>query len=291
MSELRGSATLTVSGEYDGSYLKANAVDGNTSTEWACSSQGSAAWIQFDWGSPVTIREIRLLARPGDVWGIPKFTFSDASYAAGIPPLNAAGDVTYVLLCPKTTTSLRISVETDQISGYATAAGSNTGFKEIYINDAYSGTPPSTDLTVPSYLSAIGSTVAYSKWLVLDGNTGNEWASNSAGSGAWIQWNYTAAVYIESIQLRDRSGGERWGYPRFTFDDASYEDGGVVVGQGGYTTYTLAIPKTSTSLRVSIASGSSGSNIGLAEAIVTGNVTPPGGGGARINATGVQVVG
>lgn len=274
MTELRGSATLTASSEYNGSYVKGNAVDGNNATEWASLGDGAASWIQFTWGSPVTIREIRLLSRTSDPWGNPRFTFADATYSDGSVHLAANEDRTYVMIHPVTTTSLRVGVAAQSI-----ATGANTGFREVYISDSYT-TTPTTDVTKPDHL--VASSVYtndygnYGKWFVIDGNTSTQWVTNGDGAAAYMTWEYLTAVYVQSIQLRDRSTGiERWGTPRFTFSDASTQDGGGDVDNAGFTTYTLATPKTTTSLKVSIASGGSGANRGLAEAVITGNVTPP----------------
>jgi hypothetical protein len=278
MSELRGSATLTASSEYSGSFLKGNAVDGNTSTNWASASQGASSYLTFTWGSSVTLREIRLICRPSDAWSFPRFTFADATYADGYTHLAADADVTYVLRKPVTTTSVKIGIAPQSYSG------SNCGFKEVYINDAYTVAPSSTDLTIPEWLtvsSAYSSDYAnWGKQRVIDGNTATDWAVNGDGSAAWIQWNWNSNVRVDSVQLRDR-GADRWGTPRFTFDDASTQDGSGAISNSGFTTYTLT-PKTTKTLKVSIASGGSGSNRGLAEAVITGALNPSGGGaGAR----------
>lgn len=273
MAELRGSATLTVSSEFNGSFLKANAVDGNTSTDWASASEGSASWIQFTWVSTVTIREIRLLCRTTDNWGTPRFTFSDSTYVDGwTPSSTSATDVTYSLLFPKDTTSLRISVATDQAKA---GTNVNPGFREVYISDTWT-TTPTTDLTKPSQLTASASfNASFSKWNAIDGTTGAEWASSGDGSAAWIQFTYSQSVSVESIQLQDRTGtSDRWGTPRFTFSDSSTQDGGGAVSNTGYTTYTLT-PVTTTSVRITILSGGTGNNRGLAEAILTGQVFLP----------------
>lgn len=272
MTELRGSATLTASSEFSGSFLKGNAVDANLATDWASASEGAASWITFTWGAPVTIREIRHLARAGDAWGYPRYTFANATYTELYTHLAAGGDVTYVLRKPVTTTSVKVGVAPQSL-----ATGTNTGAIEIYISDTY-GTPPSTtDLTIPEWLTV--SSVynsdygGFGKQRVIDGNAANEWASAGDGAAAWIQWNWNSNVRIDSIQLRDRAGAERWGTPLFTFSDATTQTGGGAIDNTGFTTYTLT-PKTTTSVKVSIASGSSGSNIGLAEAVLTGALSP-----------------
>lgn len=287
MSELRGSATVSVSGEYSGSYTKDKAVDANLSTEWVSGiNQGNNAWIQFDWGSPVTIREMNLYNRSGLPWGVPRFTFSDATYIDGLVPLTASlSNYLYVLQAPKSTTSVRISVSSDG----GVNAHSDPGFREVYINDAYTTPPSTTDLTIADQLVADSIYDGnYIPYYAIDGNTATEWAALNTGSSAYLQFTWLNTVRVDSVQLRDRSAGSgtAWGTPRFTFSDSSYQDGGGAVSNSGYTTYNLT-PKLTTSLKIGIASGGSGLARGLAEVIITGSRSPS---GAKISLTGAQII-
>jgi hypothetical protein len=281
-------SSTTASSEFSGSYVKENAYDDSLATEWASAGDGASAWIQFNWAAPVTIREVYLTNRVGDVWGHPRFTFSDATYSDGGVPLLQGQDIVYALPHPVATTSLRISIAPD-----SPTSGTNTGFKEVEIRDTYTVTP-STDLTYPDHLD-VSSTYPpsggdYRRWRAVDGNIANAWASNGDGTGAWIQWEWLSSISIETIQLRDRAT-DRWGTPRFTFSDASTQDGGEAISDAGYTTYTFSPAKTTTSIRVTVLSGGSGSNRGIMEAILTGNVTPPAPPEGRILGPAVQMMG
>ena len=267
MATLEDTATITVSSEYNASYLKANAADDNLLTQWASASEAANAWIQFNWASPVTIYEIELWPRPADNWGHPRFTFSDSSYSDGAANCLANSDVVYVLPHPITTTSLRISVAPDS------SASLNTGFKEVEIRDSYT-TPPSTDLTKPDHLDVSSTySLTFPRWKAIDGITTDGWASLGDVANAWIQWTWLQSVRIDSIQLYDRPT-DRWGTPRFTFADSSTQDGGVAISNLGYTTYTMSTPVTTTSVKITVLSGGSGNNRGIAEAILTGLVNP-----------------
>ena len=260
MTELRRSATITVSSEYSGSYVKANAVDGNTGTSWASFEEGASSWIKFTWASPVTIREIRIINRV-DQYGYPRFTFDDDSYISWNTNLITNATRTFVMPSPVTTTSVKISV-----SGGTT--GLNTGFVEVYINDAYSNDPPTTLTDSPDMVLTASSAYSaeYSKEYALDA-TAFEWACFNDSSAAWIQFTWPTAVTFASVQLWDRSGVDRWGTPKFIFDDASVQNGGEAVSNAGFTTYTLT-PKSSTSIRIGVLSGSNGANIGLRQVVL-----------------------
>ncbi len=274
MANLEDSAsTVTVSSEYSGSYLKANAYDNNAGTDWISASDGVNSWIQFEWSSPVTIREVELRAWSGNYWGYPRFTFADASYSDGAVLISAGSTVIFAFLHPVTTTSIRIGITSD----YPVQA--NQGFTEVNIRDTYT-TEPDTDLSKPDHLVP-SSTIDYNyrKWLMFDGNTANDWESNNDGANSYIQWEWNSDVQVSSVQLRNGTrSGASWGTPRFTFDDATYQDGGEAVSSDGFTTYNLT-PKTTATLKVSVASGGSGGYRGFAETVVTGDVTPPGEGG------------
>ena len=108
MANLEDTATITVSSQYSASYDKAYACDNNTGTEWASAGDGANSWIQFTWGTPVTIREIRFVNRPGDPWGIVRLTFSDGAYTDVWTWMEGGADFVYPLLHPVTTTSVRM---------------------------------------------------------------------------------------------------------------------------------------------------------------------------------------
>jgi hypothetical protein len=261
-------SSVTVSSEFSGSYVKEYAYDNNTGTDWVSASEGVDSWIQFEWSSPITIREIDLRAWGGNYWGFPRFTFADASYSDGAVAIAQGNTVTYVFLHPVTTTSVRIGMT----SNYPVQA--NQGLTEVNIRDTYT-TTPTTDITRPDHLVP-SSTIDYNhhKWLMFDGNTSNDWEANNDGANSWIRWEWNSDVQVSSVQLRNGTqSGASWGTPRFTYDDATYEDGGEAVSSDGFTTYNLT-PKTTATLRVSVASGGSGGYRGFAEAILTGQVNP-----------------
>lgn len=269
MSELRDTATVTTSSNYSGDYVGAKAVDGDPYTSWSSASEGNAAWIQFTWPEPVTLREITLYAR-SENWGNVRVTFADASYM-DLPAALAETPKVLPLRRPVTTTSVRISVAPH--SAYTT--GNNSGFREVYLNDAYTTPPSNCDFTWPDFLTA-SSELDSNDWRlyrVLDQDLYQCWCCNAEGANAWVQWNYTLPVTIEFIKVRDRWGSnDVWGIPRFTFDDATYQDGTVVASKDGYTTYWIT-PKSTTTLRISVASGSSGNYIGLSEVRI-GRIDP-----------------
>jgi hypothetical protein len=97
----------------------------------------------------------------------------------------------------------------------------------------------------------------------------NEWQSTS-DSGAWIRFTWGTAKRIVAILLEGSANGTSWGLPRFTFDDASQQDGSPTVpaANAAYQSseypvgglrqvYWLATPKVSTYVDISIASGGS----------------------------------
>lgn len=116
--------------------------------------------------------------------------------------------------------------------------------------------------------------------------TAAEWQSVD-GAGAWVQFTWGTAKRIVAVVLEgSRLAYTSWGVPRFTFDDASVQDGTVPVPQprGVAATevpvgtdrvvYWLSTPKVSTSVRVSIAGGGSDTYRGFAEAWVIEEVVP-----------------
>jgi hypothetical protein len=116
--------------------------------------------------------------------------------------------------------------------------------------------------------------------------TAAEWQSTS-GAAAWIRCTFGSAKRIVAIILEGSRNGTAWGTPRFTFDDASSQDGAVAVSApalaatteypvgGNRQIYWLATPKVSTYVDVSIASGGSGTNRGLSEAWIIEEAVPP----------------
>lgn len=116
--------------------------------------------------------------------------------------------------------------------------------------------------------------------------TSSEWQSTS-GAAAWIRFTWGTAKRIVAIVLEgSRAGGVSWGIPRFKFDDASQQDGGVAVSApafgatteypvGGHRqVYWLATPKVSTYVEVAIASGGSGTNRGFSEMWIIEEAVP-----------------
>lgn len=285
MTELKGSATASASSYYPG-YPPANAIDGNTGNDWM--ANGSSVWFQLDWAAPVTIREIGLIGASyggADAWTYPKFTFSDASIAYGFPIVPVGSLMTYVLIQPKTTTSLRIT-----INSYGGYDPGYAGFNEVYINDAYT-TNPVTNLTYPDGGITASSTYgAYYPPRAIDGNDSTEWMSNGEGVNSWLRFNYNQEVQIEEVQLRSTSAAdESWGKPRFRYSDNTYEDGADIVSESGLTTYTLT-PKLTTSLKIETWANYD-SYPALVNVVITGQANPAAPGGARINATGIQIIG
>lgn len=271
MTELRGSATLTVSSTFPG-FPASNAVDGNTGTAWASLTDGINSWIQFTWASAVDISEIRLLARSGgNGWGFPRFTFSDSSYTDGwcIP----GADTTYQLIVPKNTTSLRIGMVPNSVVG-----DNNSGFTEVYISDTYTTAQDTVNLHHYGVTTASSQydTNTLSQWNPRDDNTANAWSSASEGAASWFKIDWGQNVIVETITLSNRSAGEVWGVPRFEFSDASTVDGSSPVPATGTLDYTIT-PKITSFLKISIASGSSGSNVGFTIVKVTGDIngSPP----------------
>lgn len=59
----RSGGTATASTSFSGTFLPANAVDGNNSTFWSSNAEQDSAWWQFDFGSATTVREVSITKR------------------------------------------------------------------------------------------------------------------------------------------------------------------------------------------------------------------------------------
>ena len=118
-------------------------------------------------------------------------------------------------------------------------------------------------------------------------DTSAAWKSND-GASSWIRFTWGAAKRIVAVSLMNPYDTTRWGTPRFTFDDATFQDGsGDVATPDSYqvtteypvgaqrSTYWLATPKVTTYVQVGIASGGTGTNRGLSEVWVIEEAVPP----------------
>ena len=266
-SELRGSATLTSSACYLDNVVE-NIVDDNLGTLFVDDGHSRTAWVKFDWSSPVTIREIRLRSVNG--WGRPVFTFSDDTYTKGYVLCGASGDCTYVLLHPKTTSSLKIGINS---SNWSPVGGSGwPDLSEVNISSAYT-VAPSTDLTQPDHLipSSFYPEASSGPWWAIDGNSATGWCTNNEGGTAYLLFEYNSAVRVDEVKIK-AAGWVEWGIPRFVFDDATYQDGSEMPSMAGFTTYTLT-PKTTTSLKIFRVPSTGGTSWqGLVDVVITGSV-------------------
>ena len=120
---LARTAKVRVSGEFN-SFVKAHAIDGDSSTEWA--SGGGSVWIALHWKTPQQVGRLLLRDR-ADVANKAqggRVLFSDGSVVDvdGIPPGGAPHEVRFK---PRTTTWLRFDL--------FSARGSNPGLAEIQV--------------------------------------------------------------------------------------------------------------------------------------------------------------
>src|SRR3972149_3563645 len=271
MYNLEDTATISVSSTYSG-YSSADAIDDDTVTEWKSNDTGSNGWIRFNWASDVTIREIRLARKSSggySGWGYPRFTFADGTYIMGCYVVGTP-TVTYRLNSAVTTSSLTISIELAD-------SGVQTGLAEVEINDDFTATATptpgggSTNLACADQIRVSGvypDATPYHKFRAIDGNTSTAWASNNDGANSWIEFTWLQPVTISQIKLQRHT--TPWGVPRFTFSDGSFVDGGGDPSSSSLTTYEIT-PKATFKLRISIASGGSGSGRGFKEIQVFGD--------------------
>jgi len=274
MYDLEDTATISVSSTYSG-YSSADAIDDDTVTEWKSNDTGSNGWIRFNWASDVTIREIRLSRKSSggySGWGYPRFTFADGTYIMGCYVVGTP-TVTYRLNTPVTTSSLKISIELAD-------SAVQTGLAEVEINDDFTATATptpgggSTNLACADQIDVSGiypDVTPYHQFRAIDGNTSTAWASNNDGANSWIEFIWRQPVTISQIKLQRHT--TPWGVPRFTFSDGSFVDVGGDPSDSSLTTYDIT-PKATFTLRISIASGGSGSGRGFKEIQVFGD---PGG--------------
>jgi hypothetical protein len=117
--------------------------------------------------------------------------------------------------------------------------------------------------------------------------TALEWQSTS-GASAWIRFTWTNPKRIVAIVLEGSANGTFWGKPRFTFDDATSQDGTVDVPAASTfaqdsqipvgsqrQVYWLATPKDTTYVQVSNAPTSgSGTNRGFSEVWIVEEIIP-----------------
>ena len=120
---LAAAAEVSVSSEQDG-FPKANAIDGNRSTEWA--SSGPHPWIKLQWKEPLQVGRLVLCDRadPANRAQGGKVLFSDGSTldVDDIPPGGAPCEVRFE---PRTVRWLRLDL--------FSARGKNPGLAEIEV--------------------------------------------------------------------------------------------------------------------------------------------------------------
>src|SRR5262245_59521614 len=57
--------TATAIEQFSGSFTPANAIDGNTTTDWAANGYAPGDWWRGTWASPVTLDRVKLYPRDG----------------------------------------------------------------------------------------------------------------------------------------------------------------------------------------------------------------------------------
>ena len=85
---------------------------GDSTKEWAASGQGTGAWIQLNWSSPVTIGRVILYDRPnGNDWILHGVLRFGDNTTVSVGPLDNWGRDTAYTFSPRTVTSLRLDID------------------------------------------------------------------------------------------------------------------------------------------------------------------------------------
>lgn len=210
------------SSDFDGSYANTNAFDNNLSTTWASLGGMPGAWIGYDFGSPVTVAEIRYTPRSGLENEAPYEGFVD--YWDG-----SAWQVAWPLIPSIWTTSARSMFQPVTGSRWRvrciTTSGGFFGLAAVQMRTVSGGADQCSG-------GVAGASSTYSSGYLadfaFDGNSGTDWASATGGAGNWLCYDFGAAKDIVEFVMTARSGegsgaGTSWAFERWNVSTGTWE--------------------------------------------------------------------
>jgi hypothetical protein len=162
-------ASASASSVFDGSYPAASAFDASDDTRWVTGAGVGTAWLAYDFGSPVAIYDVTVMAWSGALAaGMPNVLVEYSDNGTDYTTLVTQAMAAYVALTPQTVTVQAVEVGT---SSQATTA------------DMYEGTATNKFVSPKRIFdSAIPVAVPYAAAIALNGNTGFNFSTTLTGN-------------------------------------------------------------------------------------------------------------
>lgn len=212
---------------YNGSYLASNILDGLQNTEYASQSQGNNTFIDFDFGSAVTMDRFVQINRPGDVvTGASLILSNNADFSspvASIPLTNpAGGNAGSIVSLGGSYTARYAKWDVTSFSG-----SNNLGGQEI----AFLNTPSGLSSITPTVITGSTAYSGYSLTNITDGvlgpNGADQYASAGAGANTAVTFEFASAINLGGFDFFDRGlAAER----TTAFSLTMFDESGVQIG-------------------------------------------------------------
>lgn len=276
-------------------YSPDNAVSDEPGQEWRSSGETVGAWIELSWARPQTVQRVTLTRNAVDEPGITEgyLSFGDGSFQQA--RLSTSSTTTVVTTTPRPAASLRftatsvspgasdvalekIGVDFGETVGGAVAGGSADG------NEA-----PAAMVQTDQAGSDPRSLVDGSGSAGLTG-TGEPWTVPEPRPGMSFEMRWDRPRDLSSVELMGGvPGGSTVAEATVTFDDGSSMPVGAVEADPRHPTTVSFMPRTTTSIRVTVndLSGSGALSLGEvrtyrrgATPVLESGVGPAGGGPA-----------
>jgi hypothetical protein len=217
--------TAIASSEFSGSFVAANAFDGNTGTEWASiTGQGVNGWIGKDWGVATSVEEVSITTRASDASNNPTvFAVEKFNNTSGLWEV-AWYDVMGAYLGGETVVSTRADVKSAwRVRITASSAASTTGYSDVELRATNGGADQTSGGRALCHGNFSGSFPASNAF---DGTT-SEWVdTNGKRAGAWIGYRWTGSlVTVAEVALTARNSPADNAGTAFSIDQFDFTTG------------------------------------------------------------------